>query len=216
MTRSVSEKCEHTPSRPAPPAKNAPNSQVVPGEARLLGAREVLLRRAPRRRGFVTVHARFMNRTVVLCVRDTWAFTRGEPFDPPSILSPSKDERSLRNRLVESRAKPQMAFVLSPLPCRAAIVVLLVFAAASSAGAQTATAGVVAGVVQDQTGAVLHGATVELVGAGGVLAQSTTADPSDAFRFEKVAAGQYELRARYEGFKSQRHERHHIVRGQRL
>ena len=95
-----------------------------------------------------------------------------------------------------------MPVVLSPLPCRAAIVVLLVFAAASSAGAQTATAGVVAGVVQDQTGAVLQGATVELVGAGGVLAQSTTADPSGAFRFEKVAAGQYELRARYEGFKS--------------
>src|SRR5712691_10145590 len=46
-TRSVSEKCEHTPSRPAPPAKNGRNSQVIPREARLLGAREALLRRAP-------------------------------------------------------------------------------------------------------------------------------------------------------------------------
>jgi hypothetical protein len=45
---SVSEKCEHAPSRPAPPQKNGPNSQVVPREARLLGAREPLLRRAPR------------------------------------------------------------------------------------------------------------------------------------------------------------------------
>src|SRR5439155_913097 len=38
-------------SRPAPPAKNAPNSQVVPREARLLGAREALLRRAPKTTG---------------------------------------------------------------------------------------------------------------------------------------------------------------------
>src|SRR5437899_4330151 len=46
-TRSVSEKCEHAPSRPAPPAKNGRNSPVIPREARLLGAREALLRRAP-------------------------------------------------------------------------------------------------------------------------------------------------------------------------
>jgi ACS family D-galactonate transporter-like MFS transporter len=49
-TRSVFEKCEHAPSRPAPPAKNGQNSQGVPREARLLGAREPLLRRAPRSR----------------------------------------------------------------------------------------------------------------------------------------------------------------------
>jgi phosphatidylinositol alpha-1,6-mannosyltransferase len=44
---SVAEKCEHAPSRPAPPAENGSNSQVVPREARLLGAREELLTRAP-------------------------------------------------------------------------------------------------------------------------------------------------------------------------
>src|SRR5712692_4663292 len=47
-TTSVSEKCERAPRRPAPPAKSGRNSQVVPREARLLGAREALLRRAPR------------------------------------------------------------------------------------------------------------------------------------------------------------------------
>ena len=51
--RSVSEKCEHAPSRPATPAKNGANSHVLPREARLPGAREALLRRAPRR-SFVT------------------------------------------------------------------------------------------------------------------------------------------------------------------
>ncbi len=45
--RSVSENDEDAPSRPAPPAKNGPNSQVVPREARLLGARDALLGRAP-------------------------------------------------------------------------------------------------------------------------------------------------------------------------
>src|SRR5438093_2104711 len=34
--------------RPAPPAKNGANPQAVPREARLLGAREALLGRAPR------------------------------------------------------------------------------------------------------------------------------------------------------------------------
>ena len=46
---SVSEKCEHAHGRPAPPAKNGRNSEVVPRAARLLGARGPLLRRAPRR-----------------------------------------------------------------------------------------------------------------------------------------------------------------------
>ena len=63
---------------------------------------------------------------------------------------------------------------------------------------------VVTGVVQDQTGAVLPGASVDLVsvssGAAPVV-RSTNADGAGAFRFEKVVPGQYELRAMYEGFK---------------
>ena len=46
-TKSVSENDEHALSRPAPPARNGPNTQVVPREARLPGAREALLGRAP-------------------------------------------------------------------------------------------------------------------------------------------------------------------------
>jgi Carboxypeptidase regulatory-like domain len=72
---------------------------------------------------------------------------------------------------------------------------------AGRAAAQTTAPVVVTGIVQDQTGAVLQGATVELVGAGGIVAQSTTADMSGAFRFERVAAGQYDLRSTFEGFK---------------
>jgi hypothetical protein len=60
---------------------------------------------------------------------------------------------------------------------------------------------VVGGSVQDQTGAVLPGATVELVTASGSAVQATAADAVDTFRCDHVAAGQYELRAQYEGFK---------------
>ena len=59
----------------------------------------------------------------------------------------------------------------------------------------------VSGIVQDQTGAVLAAATVELVNASGAVLQTTTADASGGFRFERVAPGQYDLRAGYEGFK---------------
>jgi hypothetical protein len=78
---------------------------------------------------------------------------------------------------------------------------LLLCATATLAAAQTAAPVVVSGVVQDQTGAVLTAATVELVNAAGTVVQTTAADEGGAFRFERVAPGQYELRARYEGFK---------------
>jgi hypothetical protein len=58
----------------------------------------------------------------------------------------------------------------------------------------------VSGVVQDQSGAVLQNATVELVAASGAV-QSATTDANGAFHFENVAAGQYELRTSFEGFK---------------
>ncbi len=48
-TRSVSEKCEHAPSRPAPPAKKGRNSCRFPARSALLGARGALLKRAPSR-----------------------------------------------------------------------------------------------------------------------------------------------------------------------
>jgi hypothetical protein len=80
-----------------------------------------------------------------------------------------------------------------------ALIVLVL--TARQAAAQTSAPIAVTGTVQDQTGAVLQGASVELVGAGGHVVQSTTADMSGAFRFDTVAAGQYELRATFEGFK---------------
>src|SRR5437660_8540201 len=84
------------------------------------------------------------------------------------------------------------------------LAVTLVLAAAHFSYGQGAARVVVTGVVQDQTGAVLAGASIDLVGMSGGAAstvQSTTADGAGTFRFEKVAPGQYELRVKYEGFK---------------
>ena len=83
-----------------------------------------------------------------------------------------------------------------------AYALLLWCATATLAAAQPPTpAGVaVSGVVQDQTGAVLPAATVELVNAAGAVVQTTTADTGGAFRFERVAPGSYQLRAGYAGF----------------
>lgn len=58
----------------------------------------------------------------------------------------------------------------------------------------------VGGVVQDQTGAILPNATVELVAASGAVVQATTADGSGVFRFDRVAPGAYQIVARFEGF----------------
>jgi hypothetical protein len=87
-------------------------------------------------------------------------------------------------------------------PWRAAAALIAICATAALASAQTAAPVVVTGVVQDQTGAVLPGAIVELVSAGGAVAQSMAADAAGTFRFEKVPPGPYELRATFEGFKS--------------
>jgi Carboxypeptidase regulatory-like domain len=68
------------------------------------------------------------------------------------------------------------------------------------AAAQAQPSGSVTGVVLDQTGAILPGASVDLLAPSGVVVQTTKADQSGTFRFEPVAPGAYDLRATYEGF----------------
>jgi hypothetical protein len=62
--------------------------------------------------------------------------------------------------------------------------VLLVVLMARAAGAQTASQVTVSGIVQDQTGAVLQGATVELVTTAGAVAQTTSADDAGGVHFD--------------------------------
>lgn len=80
-------------------------------------------------------------------------------------------------------------------------VTLLLLSSLAGAPQQSAGPGVaVTGVVQDQTGAVLTRATVDLV-AGERVLQSVATDDVGTFHFEGVAPGTYELRAHFEGFK---------------
>ncbi len=78
-------------------------------------------------------------------------------------------------------------------------VLLLV---ASAATGQSPSPGVMlSGVVLDQTGGALAGASVDLVNGSGAVVQSTAADEKGEFHFGGVAAGSYEVRAAFEGFK---------------
>ena len=81
------------------------------------------------------------------------------------------------------------------------VVTLLVLSALVSSPQQGAVQGAtVTGIVQDQTGAVLTGATVDLA-AGGRVVRSVATDGVGAFHFDGVAPGTYELRAHFQGFK---------------
>jgi Carboxypeptidase regulatory-like domain len=82
------------------------------------------------------------------------------------------------------------------------VSLLALLACVTSARANAQAPVALTGTVQDQTGAVLAAATVDLVNASGTVVQTTVADPAGRFRFERVTPGQYELHARYEGFKS--------------
>jgi len=70
--------------------------------------------------------------------------------------------------------------------------------------AQSAARGVaVAGVVQDQTGAILPGAQITLVATGSTTpVQSTISDTAGAFRFDRVPPASYDIRAEFPGFKT--------------
>src|SRR5581483_7025616 len=70
--------------------------------------------------------------------------------------------------------------------------------------AQSAARGVaVAGVVQDQTGAILPGAQITLVATGSTApVQSTISDTAGAFRVDRVPPASYDIRAEFPGFKT--------------
>lgn len=63
--------------------------------------------------------------------------------------------------------------------------------------------GEIGGVVRDESGEVVPGATVTLAGAGGT--REETADGNGAFVFTNVQPGRYEIRTSLTGFKSTQH-----------
>ena len=59
----------------------------------------------------------------------------------------------------------------------------------------------ITGIVEDQDGASIVGARVEL-SAGNVRQQSTTTDQSGGFQFKRVPAGKYQVQVSFQGFES--------------
>src|SRR5260370_15276485 len=78
-----------------------------------------------------------------------------------------------------------------------AVLVLLGSVAAFSQSPPTRS--VVTGTVQDQAGAAIAGARVELSG-GNATKQSTTTDQSGGFHFNRLPPGKYQVTVTYEGF----------------
>jgi len=80
---------------------------------------------------------------------------------------------------------------------QAALACWLAFAGSQQAVSSTT----LQGVIRDQTGAVLPGATVELDTDAGAVVASTQTDAKGEFRFNGVAPGGYQIHARFEGFR---------------
>jgi outer membrane receptor protein involved in Fe transport len=76
---------------------------------------------------------------------------------------------------------------------------LLIIIAATGYAQTPANRGVLTGVVQDQTGAAITGAEVEL-SAEGVSPRSVTTDQSGGFRFTRISPATYHLRVSSKGF----------------
>ena len=86
---------------------------------------------------------------------------------------------------------------------RAALLAGLILIGSFTGHAQSPSARFsISGVVQDQTGAAIVGARVELGAAGTPGAESTTTEQSGSFEFKRIAAGTYRLQVSSQGFES--------------
>src|SRR5262245_10216702 len=80
-----------------------------------------------------------------------------------------------------------------------AVVTLLTLATATSAVAQSTT-GTITGVIKDQQGLVVPGASVELISEETGVTRSTVSLGNGAFTFAAVPQGRYTVRVTLEGF----------------
>src|SRR6266536_54117 len=85
---------------------------------------------------------------------------------------------------------------------------------AHSALAQTSSNDTVTGHIRDPQGASLPGATVTLYAREHTFSLSTTTDSTGAYRFERLAPGEYLVEAEAEGFASASAQRVVVERGQ--
>jgi hypothetical protein len=89
-------------------------------------------------------------------------------------------------------------------------VVVLLVALLSAHTASADSGSVITGVVSDQTGGLLPGATVELLLPSGEVVQAAHADRSGAFRFERVGVGSFIVEASFPNFTRLRRSGIHV------
>src|ERR1700687_3828546 len=86
---------------------------------------------------------------------------------------------------------------------RAALLAGLILIGSLTGQAQSPSARFsISGVVDDQAGATIGGASVVLGAAHTPRTQSTTTDQAGRFEFKRIAAGQYQLHVSYQGFEA--------------
>src|SRR5438067_9322513 len=87
----------------------------------------------------------------------------------------------------------------------AGVIIIIIMAVCStqlSAQAETASPWyAISGMVRDPSGAAIAGARVTLTGAEGKRVSDTITDNSGAFRFDNVAAGDYQVDVQQQGFR---------------
>ena len=83
---------------------------------------------------------------------------------------------------------------------RMAVIAVLVLLVSFAVAGQSPTRFAISGVVQDQAGAAIVGARVELGDASTTGVPSTTTDQSGRFEFKRIASGTYRLRVSSPGF----------------
>src|SRR5713226_816847 len=84
------------------------------------------------------------------------------------------------------------------------LLAVLTICSPSELTAQTTTSGALAGVVTDQTGAVVTGAAVLLNDVGKGYRQSTATDRDGVYRFFFLAPGRYTLSLTHPGFREEK------------
>ena len=85
---------------------------------------------------------------------------------------------------------------------RMAVIAALALIACFAADGQSPSRFAISGGVQDQSGAAIVGARLELSDASTTGVQSTTTDQSGRFEFKRIASGTYRLRVSSQGFES--------------
>src|SRR5262245_55669651 len=82
----------------------------------------------------------------------------------------------------------------------AALLLLASLCIPSTAGSQTATEGSIRGMIRDQQGAVVPGATVSATSATSPGTHVTTSDSTGLYRLANLPPGEYAISARSDGF----------------